>query len=312
MILSPEFEGVINNLLAKIDSTTPSAKTSEDIMLLANTVDRLYRLDEGYNLVNELLTMIMNLQSKVDLMESEYKNADNNIKDLIAANGVKINSNTDNIANNSQTISDNNQAITTHSARVDNPHGVNKTHLGLNNVPNYSATSDVNDSSENKFATAKAVNRAWTKAVGTGVPIGTVVGFMGTTAPMGWLWVEPSTVYQKVDYPDLYSHLQTQCPHLILDANQFKLVEGRGVFLRGYDPSNVYDPDGSSRAIGVFQADEFKSHDHLKLFGGYSNGLKYSYDTQYHFLSSSEGGVETRSKNINVLFIIKAFDYVPN
>lgn len=309
--MSPEFEGVINNLLAKIDSTTPNAKTSEDIMLLANTVDRLYRLDEGYDLVNELLTMIMALQAKVDLMESEYKSADTTIKELIAANNVSINTNKDNITDNSSNISSNTQGINTHIAKVDNPHRVTKAQLGLSNVPNYSATSDVNDASENKFATAKSVNRVWAKAVGTGVPIGTVVSYMGISAPMGWLWVEPVTIYRKNDYPDLYSHLKSQCPHLILSNSTFKLAEGRGVFVRGYDPSNVHDPEGYVRAIGSFQADDFKSHNHLQVGGGFQNGGRtgaYGDGGSHNTATSFTGGDETRGKNINLLLIIKAFN----
>ncbi|MFH4456499.1 hypothetical protein [Vibrio diabolicus] len=52
-----------------------------------------------------------------------------------------------------------------HASKKTNPHGVTKAQVGLGNVPNYTATSSVSDTSNSKLATAGAVKQAYDKGV---------------------------------------------------------------------------------------------------------------------------------------------------
>ncbi|EPP6382789.1 hypothetical protein NB573_09860 [Vibrio alginolyticus] len=55
--------------------------------------------------------------------------------------------------------------IADHKADKANPHGVTKAQVGLGNVPNYTFTSSVSDSSNTKFAAASAVKKAYDLAL---------------------------------------------------------------------------------------------------------------------------------------------------
>ena len=127
------------------------------------------------------------------------------------------------------------------------------------------------------------------------VPVGTIVAYWGTTAPAGWLICDGSSI------PSGYTALRAMAGNTTPDL--------RDRFLRG---------KSSSRAIGNYQADDFKSHNHAN--GSYKYLLRSSVgnDTvQYvdhsahepNILSKaiiqSAGGAETRPKNIAVNYIIK-------
>ena len=160
------------------------------------------------------------------------------------------------------------------------------------------------------------------------LPIGAIIAWPGKSAPAGWLTIEPTTVYQKSDYPALYDHLKKECPHLIIDANTFKLAEARGAFIRGYDPTGVNDPDGVGRELMTAQGDaaKYSRITEMQPTGSALNAVipipenDWSRGIQVdgHSVSGNWGprfrgqiqGKENRPKNLNALWIIKAYDTI--
>ncbi|MDH4444898.1 MAG: tail fiber protein, partial [Akkermansiaceae bacterium] len=156
-------------------------------------------------------------------------------------------------------------------------------------------------------------------------PAGTVVAYMGTTAPTtgGWLLCDGS-LKVRADYPALFAVLGTKCGYLT--SNDFYLPDFRGRFLRGWDSAIGRDPDRASRnamaaggntgdAIGSIQGDAFKNHTHAfsdtytnfsqtSASGGAGNtgatGTLVQDDTTLY-----AGGSETRPMNAYVNYIIK-------
>ena len=169
------------------------------------------------------------------------------------------------------------------------------------------------------------------------LPVGAIISWPGKSAPAGWLAIEPVTIYQRTDYPALYKHFQDECPHLIIDADTFKLAEGRGAFFRGYDSTGVNDPDGVGRELLTAQGDasrkitgQFANRSHTSSkFGRFqsaSGAFSLTGSGSVGDLSgtASASGVintfdssrvvptaaENRPKNLNALWIIKAYDTI--
>jgi hypothetical protein len=80
-----------------------------------------------------------------------------------------------------------------------------------------------------------------------GVPVGTVILFFGTSAPDGYFACDGSA-FDITAYPAL---------HALLNAGT--TPDLRGLFIRGYDPTNRVDPSGSARAIGSKQGDAMRN-----------------------------------------------------
>lgn len=90
------------------------------------------------------------------------------------------------------------------------------------------------------------------------VPVGTIFPYSGTTPPDGFLWLEPSSTYTKIEYPDLYELVKKSAPSLV-DGETFKLCDSRGNFMRGYDPGSVRDKDGGGRELLSQQDDAIRN-----------------------------------------------------
>jgi hypothetical protein len=150
-------------------------------------------------------------------------------------------------------------------------------------------------------------------------PPGTVVAYMGATAPTGWLLCNGQPISRYAPYDKLYAVIGNSCGSP--NANEFNLPDFRGRFLRGWDNAIGRDLDRASRtamatngntgdAIGSIQTDAFKSHTHTEYRtdpsgafvdrGGYG-WPNYTYPTQ----SGATGGSETRPINAYVNYIIK-------
>ena len=144
---------------------------------------------------------------------------------------------------------------------------------------------------------------------------GEIVHYAGATAPVGWLKCNGAAVSRST-YAVLFAAIGT-----LYGAGDgtttFNLPDYRGEFLRGLDDGRGVD---ASRALGSFQADNFKSHTHAwsstDLFGSnwasgqqVNNGLQAAPATnngcQITGQNTYVGGAETRPRNIAALVLIK-------
>lgn len=141
------------------------------------------------------------------------------------------------------------------------------------------------------------------------VPTASVLPFSGNVIPDGYLECNGSSI-SRTTYNDLFSEIGTT--HGFNDNNTFKIPDLRGEFIRGFDNGRGVD---ASRALGSYQGDLFKSHNHsytaLSRWGanpggqapfwcrGDSGGGSATGQMTYN------GGNETRPRNIALKYIIK-------
>lgn len=160
-------------------------------------------------------------------------------------------------------------------------------------------------------------------------PVGSIMAYMGTNAPAGWLMCD-GTIVPRTQYPALFAVIGNSSGG---DNSSFRLPDTRGIFLRGRDAGQGRDPDAGARtafdtggnprdAIGSYQGDSFKQHTHT--FGAGNQFLDGSgVATGNWTVSGSDankvtaitgssatgdasiGGNETHPKNIYVNYIIK-------
>ena len=102
-------------------------------------------------------------------------------------------------------------------------------------------------------------------------PPGSVMAYMGATAPNGWLLCDGSTV-SRTNFAALFSVIGANCG-AGNGTTTFNLPDFRGRFLRGVDSGIGRDPDASSRfamntggnsgnSVGSLQTDTFLDHTH--------------------------------------------------
>lgn len=140
---------------------------------------------------------------------------------------------------------------------------------------------------------------------GDGSPVGSIVYFAASAAPVGWFACNGASLNTTI-YQDLFNVIGYTFGGT---GTLFNLPDLRGEFLRGWDNSRGID---SGRVFGSAQTDEFKSHTHPPLNGTafpvYSpigsaglggNGITSSATT------GSTGGTETRPRNVALLPCIK-------
>lgn len=164
----------------------------------------------------------------------------------------------------------------------------------------------INQGNIDVAALVKEVSR-----LGSAVPVGAVMAFPTGIVPPGFLELNGS-VQSTSTYPDLAAYLGTTYNKGDEGAGNFRLPESRGEFLRGWDHGRGVD---AGRAMGTYQADEFKSHTHPLppnsvqntagggiYWNGGTNGLSNLGPT------SAAGGTETRPRNLAVMWCIKAWN----
>jgi microcystin-dependent protein len=175
------------------------------------------------------------------------------------------------------------------------------------------------------FRTASGVSLAGVQdGVKMLVPIGTIMAYGGDTGnptvvaqlgKQGWLPCDGAVVSRQ-DYVDLFAALGTAFG---ADAQTFRVPDLRGRFLRGTDQGQGRDPDAGRRRaeaggansgdrVGSVQDDEFKAHTHSYTLFPADHGQIASgnYWRSGEAQTGSAGGNETRPKNVNVNWIIKA------
>jgi microcystin-dependent protein len=182
-----------------------------------------------------------------------------------------------------------------------------------------------------------AINREdWVRSV---VPSGTVIAFAGVTPPTGWLLCDGATI-SRAAYPALFTAISIA--HGSGDGSTtFHLPDYQGRFLRGVANGSANDPDRALRtaanaggnggdAVGSVQSHTNESHGHhmfnaatgtvidnagenyiAKNPNGNTNYFSYamtslSSSVPAHGLTESIGGSESRPKNANVNYIIRA------
>ena len=94
------------------------------------------------------------------------------------------------------------------------------------------------------------VSAAPLRAQQCGVPVGTVVAYMGNTVPDGWL-IADGRPLQRSDFRALYEAIGTVHGAGYQGANRvadFNLPDLRGQFLRGVDRSDTGAPSGRDQA----------------------------------------------------------------
>ena len=128
----------------------------------------------------------------------------------------------------------------------------------------------------------------------TGVPIGTIIQWIGTAdslaslATLGWLNCDGSWAVQSTDGFALYSVIRDMFGAFSCDTlgEMFRLPDLRGMFLRGLASNATQDPDIDTRqglafmgpagysgnqqgqlpsggAVGTYEEDDFAKHNHV-------------------------------------------------
>ncbi len=158
------------------------------------------------------------------------------------------------------------------------------------------------------------------------VPAGALIGWPFNIAPTGYLECNGAAV-SRATYPALFAVIGTMYGNGD-GSTTFNLPDYRGEFLRGWAHGAATDPDKATRTnrgdgttgdfIGTKQAEEFKAHTHPFLlyppggFGGHSQTDKITPDVDNPIQAGpsatvqSAGGSETRPRNVNVMWCIKA------
>ncbi|HZV36442.1 MAG TPA: tail fiber protein [Verrucomicrobiae bacterium] len=156
-------------------------------------------------------------------------------------------------------------------------------------------------------------------------PPGAIIAFGGANIPAGWLLCNGSNV-SRATYTNLYNAIGTAWGNGDGSGTTFSLPDLRGVFLRGVngtrndsytDPGdargNLFAGGNSGNAVGSYQQDMYKAHNHNLTWGigNFQNQatpwsvpiVNMYFNNTYP--TDTQGGTETRPKNAYVNYIIK-------
>jgi uncharacterized protein (DUF2147 family) len=157
---------------------------------------------------------------------------------------------------------------------------------------------------------------------GGGPPSGTIIASSQDAPPEGYLECNGASVSRSA-YPDLFDAIGVT--YGSDTSSTFSLPDFRGQFLRGWSHGTGIDPDSSSRtnrgdgttgdSVGTRQSHDYQSHAHkigrwvggfpgyCLCDGGQNNALLD--DGGPNEWTVSNGGSETRPRNVNVMWLIK-------
>lgn len=151
-----------------------------------------------------------------------------------------------------------------------------------------------------------------------GMPTGMVFTVPGNAAPAGSIKLN-GALLSRATYAALWAYAQASGNLAASDgawvagqfspgdgATTFRIPDGRGEFLRGWDDGRGID---AGRTIGSAQADNFKAHSHgsygfSQQVTGVNGGSSYWMGTSV-LLTDGGGGTETRPRNLALLSCIK-------
>ena len=140
-----------------------------------------------------------------------------------------------------------------------------------------------------------------------GVPAGTIITFGGIAAPTGYVECNGAPM-SKTGFPELFNAIGTLYGGT---ETTFYLPDLRGEFVRGWDNGRGVD---SGRQVATNQDDEFKSHTHADAAYQSQNGgpsligyvpTSSSQAASAGVQTSSQGGSETRPRNVALMYCIK-------
>jgi len=158
-----------------------------------------------------------------------------------------------------------------------------------------------------KLATTAFVNDA--------LPAGVVVAYASGTVPTGWLECNGAAVSRST-YAALFAAIGITYG-AGNGSTTFNLPETRGEFIRGWDNSRGVD---STRGIGTWQDHMLQDHSHRIQHGEQSNTQTggssprvtqlsgaSAWDTNSSSMPIGNHGIETRPRNLAMMYIIRAF-----
>ena len=156
-----------------------------------------------------------------------------------------------------------------------------------------------------------AATKQYVDGVTGDTPIGTVMYFAASSAPVGWFECDGRNLDTQ-SFPDLFAAIRYTYGG---GGVNFRLPDLRGEFLRGWDRSSVVGARGADpgRVFGSSQLDEFRSHTHQSPTWNGSPGIyevptgtSYGYDYGVQAApTEAKGGFETRPRNVALLPCIK-------
>lgn len=134
---------------------------------------------------------------------------------------------------------------------------------------------------------------------------GTVAAFGMVMPPAGWLVADGAAI-SRVVYSALFNNIG-ETFGTGDGINTFNIPDMRGEFLRGADEGRGVD---ANRVFGTEQADDFKAHNHIREFAEGTGTQVEPYLQTGNFNTvtrdtSTEGGAETRPRNVALQFCIK-------
>lgn len=159
-------------------------------------------------------------------------------------------------------------------------------------------------------------------AQASALPVGTMVGFPVNKVPPGFLEIDGS-VKSIAAYPDLNTFLGGAFNTGNEGAENFRLPESRGEFLRGWDHGRGVN---AGRAIGSYELDQAQGHGHQFYWGQTTSGAGRIGNSVSNWSGStnsnntvagmtSDGvngnprfGDETRPRSLAVMWCIKAWN----
>jgi microcystin-dependent protein len=100
-------------------------------------------------------------------------------------------------------------------------------------------------------------------------PVGSIAAYAGQTLPAGWLECN-GQVLNLTEYEELYSVIGITFNRGGETANEFRLPDLRGQFVRGWDNGKGVDP---ARTFGSTQSDQISSHSHGVTDPGHNHPL---------------------------------------
>lgn len=136
------------------------------------------------------------------------------------------------------------------------------------------------------------------QAGGSGVPIGTIISLMGTTAPNGYL-VCDGTIYDIATYTELSTYFTEQFGSSNYFGGDgettFAVPDLRGEFLRG-SGTNSHENQGNGAEVGVHQDSTWTSY-----FTPTSNGMQIMYDASFNNLINNYDSTVNKSDGIKAM-----------